>query len=199
MLRYSGRYRGSTFPSVSLSWDDDGEFLEARWRDWVEQESFKRYISRMIDPSDLQILSKLSGLVFHIQVHCSEGSLTTGTRMPVSCFELLLPLPNHRQLWTAKTSAEWKDIYLSLNPHELSHKILARQVLSNPLILLSLPDIYDSGLAHSIVLHCISSMIREYQQSQSLCESDVNDMTRMLFLPRNVKRNSYIAVCKACE
>lgn len=117
-----------------------------------------------------------------MQVHCSKGSLTTGTRMPVSCFELLLPLPYHRHLWAAKTSLEWKEIYLSLNSNEPPPKISARQVLSNPLILVSLPAIYDSDFAQLILLHCISSMIRDYQQAQILCESDGNDMTRIHFL-----------------
>ncbi len=42
MLRYGGWYRGSTFHGINLSPDDDGEVLEAKWRNWVEEESFKR-------------------------------------------------------------------------------------------------------------------------------------------------------------
>ncbi|CEJ60605.1 hypothetical protein PMG11_09174 [Penicillium brasilianum] len=163
MLRYGGWYRGSTFQGISASPDDDGEVLEAKWQNWVEEESFKR-------------------LVFHMQVHCSKGSLTTGTRMPVSCFELLLPLPYCRRLWAAKTSLEWKEIYVSLISHGLTPKISARQVLSNPLVLVSLPDIYDSDCAQLILLHSISSMIRDYQQFQTICESEDNDMTRIHLL-----------------
>ncbi|OOQ90659.1 hypothetical protein PEBR_03103 [Penicillium brasilianum] len=158
MLRYGGRYRGSTSHRINLPVDYNGELLEAKWRDWVEEESFKR-------------------LVFHMQVHCSKASLTTGTRMPVSCFELWLPLPYHQQLWTAKTSSDWKEVYLGLDPHEPLEKISARELLSNPLILVSLPGIYDSDFAQFILLHCISSMIRDYQQVRTLCESDDNIMT----------------------
>jgi hypothetical protein len=42
MLRYGGWYRGATFHGINLSPDDHGEVLEAKWRNWVEEESFKR-------------------------------------------------------------------------------------------------------------------------------------------------------------
>jgi hypothetical protein len=51
MLRYGGHYRGSTCHDLSPSTDDDGEILEAKWRDWVERESFKRYVPEMTEES----------------------------------------------------------------------------------------------------------------------------------------------------
>lgn len=136
----------------------------------------------MTELSDSTESADFGRMVFHMQVHCSKGSLTTGTRMPVSCFELLLPLPYHRRLWAAKTSLEWKEIYLSLIPHGPPPNISARQVLSNPLILVSLPDIYNSDCAQLILLHCISSMVQDYQQFQTICESEDNDVTRVHLL-----------------
>lgn len=42
MLRYGGWYRGSTFQGINVTSDDGPEVVEAKWRDWVEEESFKR-------------------------------------------------------------------------------------------------------------------------------------------------------------
>ncbi|KAJ5801990.1 uncharacterized protein N7503_004440, partial [Penicillium pulvis] len=160
MLRCGGRYRSSAYDDISISPGDDSEVLEVQWSDWVERESFKR-------------------LVYHIQVHCSKASLTTGSRPPVSYAELSLPLPSHRQLWMAKSSLEWKNILLSLTSNGPSRDISTRDSIMNPLVLLYLPEIYDFDLAQFILLHCISSMIRDYQQIQGLCGSGEYDTTRI--------------------
>jgi hypothetical protein len=179
MLRCGGRYRGSAYQDISISPGDDSEILEVQWSDWVEQESFKRYVLNMTRLSGLERLKLFHRLVYHIQVHCSKAALTTGSRPPVSYAELSLPLPSHRQLWMAKTSLEWKDIFLRLTTHGPSREVSTRDTILNPLVLLYLPEIYDFDLAQFILLHCISSMIRDYQQIQSLCGSDGDDTTRI--------------------
>lgn len=43
MLRCGGHYRCSTYNEITPSSEDTGGVLEAKWHDWVKEESFKRY------------------------------------------------------------------------------------------------------------------------------------------------------------
>jgi hypothetical protein len=44
MLRGCGRFRKSSYTSIRPTLDDGGAVLETKWRAWVEQESFTRYV-----------------------------------------------------------------------------------------------------------------------------------------------------------
>lgn len=44
MLRAGGCYRRTSYSQTTVSSVDAGDVLEEKWRAWVKQESFKRYV-----------------------------------------------------------------------------------------------------------------------------------------------------------
>ena len=50
MLRSGRRYRASTYSNVIPDPEDDGDVLEKKWHQWVEQESWKRQV--LVNPPE---------------------------------------------------------------------------------------------------------------------------------------------------
>lgn len=135
-------------------------------------------------------------LVCHIQIHCSQAAIITFVRPPLSCAELSLPLPQSRRLWSAPSAEKWKEIFVSLppsNPQSQAH---------SPVLLLgeiselgSLPSIYDSELAHFVVVHSLLSLVLEYKQTQSIfaVDSHVSRKENLLAEDAGYNRFSRIA------
>lgn len=44
MVRRAGHFRGAKSVDAAPQEDDEGSALEIKWRTWVQQESFKRYV-----------------------------------------------------------------------------------------------------------------------------------------------------------
>lgn len=48
MLRRAGHFRGAKVAELAPQEQDTGDGLESKWRTWVQQESFKRWVPRHI-------------------------------------------------------------------------------------------------------------------------------------------------------
>ncbi|GKZ36603.1 hypothetical protein AbraIFM66950_007756 [Aspergillus brasiliensis] len=174
MLRSGRRYRASTYSNVVPDPADPDDVLEKKWHHWVEQESWKR-------------------LVFHMHIHCSQESLVDGSRTPVSYAELCLSFPQSRQLWTAKSAAQWLRAYTQLQSFEkTSQQLGLREYLANPLLLQTISPLYDSNLARLIVLHAVGSMVKDHLQSRRLLLPDVLDTTGV-FIPADESSQNRVA------
>ncbi|KAL2824972.1 hypothetical protein BJY01DRAFT_262805 [Aspergillus pseudoustus] len=148
MLRSGCRYRASAYTDVVPDAAESGSILDKKWRHWVEEESWKR-------------------IVFHMHIHCSQESLATGTRTPLSYGELSASFPHNRVLWMAQTADQWKETYFRLEGYQerLSQKPCLRDYLANPRSLAAIPRLFDANLARLIVLHAITAMIKDHWQS----------------------------------
>ena len=135
----------------------------------------------------------LARLVFHMHIHCSQESLVTGSRTPVSYAELSLPFPEHRQLWMARSANQWLRVYIQLQglqqrPHHSQQPYL-RDYLAEPLRLRTIPPLYDSSLACLIVLHAVGSMIKAHWQSRNAMPSECSDTSRVFILADESSQN----------
>lgn len=88
MLRRSGRFRhAGEVPQLPSSNDSD-EAMEAKWRAWIEVESFKR-------------------LAYHVFIHCGQASVALQVPPLISYAEVTLNLPARRSLWAARSARDW--------------------------------------------------------------------------------------------
>ncbi|KAI5849170.1 hypothetical protein BZA05DRAFT_84516 [Tricharina praecox] len=94
MLRRAGKFKRAQYPPVMLHPGDNGEILDSRWKQWIEQQHYIR-------------------LVFQLFQHDCQASMAYLVNIIISYAELSLPLPESRQLFFAATAQDWKALYLS--------------------------------------------------------------------------------------
>lgn len=142
MLRRAGRFRKVNQISFAPLPQDSGEALHRKWRDWVEQESFKR-------------------LAFHAFLVDAQTSMALLTNPIISYAELAIPFPESPDLWHAEDAEQWKNIYLSRPRPQHHHQLSLVHFLREPI---EVPDHYDVHFSRLIILHGIWGMIWQHSQ-----------------------------------
>ncbi|KAL5356820.1 fungal-specific transcription factor domain-containing protein [Aspergillus floccosus] len=142
MLRRGLRFRRCS--SILPNPEDSEETLNKKWRDWVEQESFKR-------------------LVHHLFLHDTQSAMMLNVNPLFSYAEMELHFPSIRPLWEAQTATEWRHIYLSsgLTSQRLPSLVDTLHDLSQ---LAVFQDCIDLQLSAFVLLHGLSALINEYHR-----------------------------------
>jgi hypothetical protein len=144
MLRRGLRFRRSRYSSILPNPEDSEETLNRKWRDWVEQESFKR-------------------LVHHLFLHDAQSAMMLNVNPLFSYGEMELPFPFVRSLWEAQTATEWRHIYLSSG-------LTSQRLPSLVDTLHDLPQLavfqgcIDLQLSAFVLLHGLWALINEYHR-----------------------------------
>ncbi|KAL4749105.1 hypothetical protein BDW72DRAFT_195146 [Aspergillus terricola var. indicus] len=150
MLRRGLRFRRSLCPTIIPSLEDTPSTSERKWRDWAEQESFKR-------------------LVHHLFLHDAQSSLMLNINPLISYADLELPLPMIRALWEAKSATEWRDIYIATSAPGLAPERL-------PSLVDTLRDMsayqgrIDHQLSALVILHGLSALVNEYHRLKFIAQ-----------------------------
>ncbi|KAL5001012.1 hypothetical protein BDV10DRAFT_199585 [Aspergillus recurvatus] len=152
MLRRGLRFRRSLYPPIIPSLEDTPSILERKWRDWAEQESFKR-------------------LVHHLFLHDAQSSLMLNINPLISYADLELPLPMIRALWDAKSAIEWRGIYIATSapgssPERLPSLVDALRDMS------TYQGRIDHQLSASVILHGLSALINEYHRLKFIAQGN---------------------------
>ncbi|KAF9895084.1 hypothetical protein FE257_004713 [Aspergillus nanangensis] len=144
MLRRALRFRRSLYSSIVPRADDPPDTLERKWRDWVEQESFKR-------------------LVHHLYLHDAQSAMMLNLNPLFSYAELELPFPSIRPLWDAQSPTAWRDVYLTsgLTSERLPSLVDSLHDLSQ---LTTFQACIDLQLSAFVLLHGLSALINEYHR-----------------------------------
>ncbi|KAF3004387.1 hypothetical protein E8E13_010054 [Curvularia kusanoi] len=143
MIRRGGRLRRSTWKDITPTADEEGSALEAKWHEWVEQESYIRLIYR----------------VFELDRQSSMALL----KPPLMAYsEMELPLPSSNHLWLAKTASVWKAAYLENTWDETRKRPSAVDCL------LDLDHIARHDSASTTYLHMMWGMVWEFRQMSAL-------------------------------
>ncbi|KAF2629060.1 C2H2 type zinc finger domain-containing protein [Macroventuria anomochaeta] len=150
-LRRAGRLDYVRYPAVAPSAEDGEEELHAKWKQWVEQESYKR-------------------LAYHLFEHDIHMTMVKHRPPLITYAELTLALPASKALWLASSAEIWRTRYLEMdissNPPSL------RAILKDEAAILCLHLDIDVQIARSSYLHGIAAQIWEHaQQSVLLHES----------------------------
>ncbi|KAL4975281.1 hypothetical protein BDW66DRAFT_167299 [Aspergillus desertorum] len=152
MLRRGLRFRRSLYPPIIPSLEDTPLTLERKWRDWAEQESFKR-------------------LAHHLFLHDAQSSLMLNINPLISYADLELPLPMIRALWDANSATGWRDIYITTSAPGPSPERL-------PSLVDTLRDMstyqgrIDHQLSASVILHGLSALINEYHRLKFIAQGN---------------------------
>ncbi|KAJ5609990.1 hypothetical protein N7510_006709 [Penicillium lagena] len=151
MLRRALRFRRSVYTTIVPLVEETGEALEHTWREWVEQESFKR-------------------LVYHVFLHDAQTAMALNVNPLISYADLELPLPAKRQLWEAKSATEWKGLCLESMTTERVPSLA--DLLRDMSQLSVFQDRIDTQLTALVLLHGMSAMINEYHRLRFISTGD---------------------------
>ncbi|CAG7936751.1 unnamed protein product [Penicillium olsonii] len=151
MLRRALRFRRSIYPNITPLAEDVGNTLESKWRGWVEQESFKR-------------------LVHFVFLHDAQTAIALNVNPIISYADMELPLPASRQLWEAKSAAEWKAIF-HRKPAASERLPSLADLLRDMSQLTIFEDVIDTQLAASVLVHGLSALVNEYHRLKFISTS----------------------------
>lgn len=148
MARRGGLFRRGTYERIVPQADDQGEVLENKWRQWVKQESRKRF-------------------ALHLFRHDLEASVSLLSSPLISYAELYLPLPESESLWHSPSAESWKATYMrNSGPRHERQPSLVDCI--QDLDILAVRDIFvDQRQASMAVLGAAWRMIWEYRQLDS--------------------------------
>ena len=167
MLRRNGKLRWSEYRKVTIHDEDVGEPLRAKWKAWVEQESFKRFCFRILQ-------------------HDTSCSIALLTNPLISYAEVLLPFPDSADLWAASTAEEWKTALLSRPQNPSSEGVLTlARYLDDPSILDAYQSTVDITVVSFAFLSCAWSLSWELIQLRSLQRGGSSRWNALLLASRH--------------
>ncbi|KAF3046227.1 hypothetical protein E8E11_004133 [Didymella keratinophila] len=142
MIRRGGKLRRSTWRDIAPIAEEEGSALEAKWQEWVHQESYLRLIYR----------------VFELDRQSSMALL----KPPLMAYsEMHLPLPSSNRLWLAKSASAWKAAYLENNWNSGKRPSAID-------CLLDLDHLAQYDSASTTYLHMMWGLVWEFRQMNSL-------------------------------
>ncbi|EEU33469.1 uncharacterized protein NECHADRAFT_89456 [Fusarium vanettenii 77-13-4] len=146
MIRRTGKFNHSSYPKVRIDNVEDGR-LESFWQEWVELESFKR-------------------LVFRVLKHDTNTSTALQTNPLISYAEVSLPLPQPTSLWCAPTAEQWKATFLNQGI-DIDRTLTLHDYFNDPQQLYTLEKALDIDIARDAFLSCCWRLSWEYIQLRS--------------------------------
>ncbi|KAF3039906.1 hypothetical protein E8E12_005699 [Didymella heteroderae] len=158
-LRRAGRLDYVRYPTVTPSSEDSEKELHAKWKQWVEQESYKR-------------------LAYHLFEHDMHMTMTKHRPPLITYAELTLALPASRTLWLAPSAEIWRSRYLDMHISPIPPSL--RSLLKDESAITCLPMDVDVQIARSTYLHGIAAQIWEHAQ-QSVLLHDSSDPSSQLW------------------
>lgn len=145
-LRRFLKFDRVAYPGVTLHPDDEGDSLHLKWKQWVEQECFKR-------------------LVHHVFRHDMLMSTTKVMNGLVSYAEMTLPLPASKDLWFAPCAELWKPLFLR---HPQKHTTSLCDLLADNELIHCIPPTIDQRMANKAYVHGLAALCWEHSQQAKL-------------------------------
>ncbi|KAF1816413.1 hypothetical protein P152DRAFT_389602 [Eremomyces bilateralis CBS 781.70] len=157
MVRRSGSFRRSSYAPIVVQPDDDEKILAQRWKDWVRQESYKRF-------------------VYHLFQHDTQVSMCLMFFSPlISYAEMHLPLPESRELWLAESAEAWKYALMRVTRHIYSDRHISLVEGIKQIDCFSiLGPVIDRHESRKALLYGLWRLVWEYRQFSSLIKVNTN-------------------------
>ncbi|CAN9222169.1 unnamed protein product [Alternaria alternata] len=170
-LRRAGRFDHIRYPAVTPSAQDGDEELQAKWKRWVEQESYKR-------------------LVYHLFEHDIHMTMAKHRPPLITYAELTLILPASKTLWLAPSAEIWRIRYLEMDI--VASRPSLQTLLKDEAAILCLPADIDAQVARSSYLHGIAAQIWEYAQQSALMHESGDPSSQLWARSRQEKLYHYL-------
>lgn len=161
MLRRGGRLRHTGYLEVDPT-NGGAAGLEEAWKTWVQYESFKR-------------------LVFRVVQHDTNNSMALLINPLISYSELSLPFPDSSELWAASRAEHWS---LGLSTRSNYRRVSLADYIDDPEAFLSHSQTVDMGVARSAFLSVAWGLCWEYVQLGSLQRSSPRRWNALLSASR---------------
>lgn len=145
MLTWSNAFSHFRYKSIVPSLEDSEVTLERKWKDWAEQESWKR-------------------MVFNTFIQDSQVMLVQMRSPLISPAQMLLPVPAPRELWLAPNAEVWRSAFIAKYPAGTETLPSVIDIVGDPHILGSSGNQLDKRLCQLIVAHAIAHEVFEYRQ-----------------------------------
>ena len=152
MLRRGGRFQRSNYPTIILRPEDEGEDLETIWHQWIEQESLKRLVLRLLE-------------------YDTCTSMTVFINPLISYADLMLPLPEAESLWRASNAREWKRLYLHMHNESTPRIPSLVECINDPELIETYHKFIDFNSSCSSLLHTLWGLVWEYRQRNLLMKT----------------------------
>lgn len=145
MLTWSNAFSRFRYKSIVPSLEDSGVVLEQKWKDWAEQESWKRMVfDTFIQDSQVML----------VQMRCPL----------ISPAQMLLPVPAPRDLWTAPNAEAWRSAFIAKYPSGTEALPSVIDIIGDPHLLGTHGGSLDKRLCQLLVAHAIAHEVFEYRQ-----------------------------------
>lgn len=162
-LRRAGRFEYVRYPVVLPSIEDGDEELQVKWKQWVEHESYKRFLILFRRPFPAANVGRLA---YHLYEHDMHMTMVKHRPPLITYAELTLALPASKALWLAPTAQIWRSRYLEMQITPSPPSL--RSLLKDELSITCLPLDIDAQVALSTYLHGLAAQIWELAQQSVL-------------------------------
>lgn len=158
MLTWSNAFSRFRYKVNPPTAEDSDAVLEQKWKEWGEQESWKR-------------------LVFNTFIQDSQVMLVQMRSPLISPAQMLLPVPAHRDLWLAPNAEAWRTAFIGKHPLGNENLPSVIDIIGDPHILGTTGDLMDKRLCQLLVAHAIAHEVFEYRQ-QALMTRHLGELRR---------------------
>ncbi|KAJ4506708.1 hypothetical protein HRR83_007765 [Exophiala dermatitidis] len=150
MVRRDGKFKRSGYAKLTIPGDsDDSRSLDSAWRQWIECESFKRLIFRIID-------------------HDTNASFSLLINPLISYADIQLPIPDPAKLWAALNPHQWKASMVCAPNSSSVRPLTLTDYTDNTENFHTYQHSVDTSVAISAFLSCFWRLTWEYTQLRSL-------------------------------
>ena len=174
MLRRNGRFRQAIYPATAPEANDTAATTENKWRAWVEEESYKRCVCRDITTTGTDI----SRLAIHMLIRDAQTSLSLLTPPLISYAEFSVTMPAPRILWDAKTSQEWKNLFLTTYTQPSISLPSLRTFMNDVCSISDFQTLIDVQVSTLSILSGLWSLSWQYREWKSVLQFPASTQSR---------------------
>jgi hypothetical protein len=151
MLAWSNAFTRSRYRDILPAADDSSDTLEQKWREWAEEEAWKR-------------------LVFYTFLHDSQAMLVHMRSPLMTPAQMHLPVPCSRELWLAPNAHAWRSAFLAQHSTDGGGLPSTIDMFSDPELFSSVDHHADKSLCRLLVAHSMAHDVFEYRQQAQMLQ-----------------------------
>lgn len=162
---------------------DTGKVIEAKWKKWIQRESFKRLVEELMLRfyHSANISLRLS---IHLFLHDTRASIALQKNPLISVTDITISLPASRIFYLAGSATEWKSCFREQRVPPLARASLQLiDVMHDMSVLDDLHSEIDVALCYTAAVHGFWGQIWAFRESWKFYDVDVDkDSVHRLWL-----------------
>lgn len=152
MLAWSNAFSESRYRDIIPEREDSTETLERKWREWVEQEGWKR-------------------LVFHTFLHDSRAMLVHMRSPLITPAQMHLPIPATRELWLSPNAHAWRSAFLTHSQDKATRLPSTIKMFSDSELFFSQGHRTDTYLCRLLIAHALGHEVFSFRQQAQMLQN----------------------------